>query len=248
MVAEVPSCHPPTLQNQLSAFKGDVSAASSKLSQKRSTTAQSHASSSRPTPIGSPSLANGKSEGKRRLSADLVEAPGPALMSTTSLMTQVVYAVEYLKSKDSAITFQDITNYLSLSRERNSALEHILKTHPKIEYDGKYRYRPLHGIRSAEMLERYLQKSTTAQGLQVKDLKDGWPGAVESIRGLEEQGSLLVTRNKKDNAPRMVFANDPSLIHPVAVEFQQMWHGMKLPQNAGDLRRELIDFGSRRRA
>lgn len=169
------------------------------------------------------------------------------------LMTQVTYAVEYLKQKDKPITFDDIFGYLSIpdiDLQGKRTLEHILKNHVKIDYDrkgangiGSYRFRPIHDVRSGDELLAFLQRQPTAQGILVRELKEGWPGAVDTIELLESEGRILVTRNKKDATPKMVWANDPSLSHKVEKEFTTLWHKVKVPSNAADLRRELIEFG-----
>ena len=171
-------------------------------------------------------------------------------------MTQVTYAIEHLKDRDRSITFKEIVRYLSLSDlddKALSSLEGVLKTHAKIEYHrgdkdgakgtGTFRFRPTHGVRSADELEGYLQRQQTAQGIQVRELREGWPGAVAAIDELESQGRILVTRHKKDGSPRMVWQNDPSLIHHVDPEFQDLWHKVPAPHGLAELRNALIEFG-----
>ena len=92
-------------------------------------------------------------------------------------------------------------------------------------------------------MKAYLQRQTTAAGISVKELKDGWPGAIAEIDALEKQGELLVTRNKKDNMPKMVWPNDPSLAIHVDDDFQNYWHKIRLPANPSDLRLELEKAG-----
>jgi len=74
-----------------------------------------------------------------------------------------------------------------------------------------------------------LQSQTTMTGILVKDLKEGWPGVEQTIDKLEKEGKLLVTRNKKDNHPKMIWANDPSLMHHFDDEFRQIWEKSKIP-------------------
>lgn len=241
------------LAQQMAAFRSEVSSASTKVSQKRTTA---------PNPVPRPSPAPSVSSIASKAAADLKrkrpETPVNVVYSQPAdtgtgrnLMTQVTYAVEYLKTKEKAISFQDIFDYLSIPNiEDKLTLERILNAHSKIEYDpqglggrGGYRFRPPHNVRSADELEAYLQRQTTAQGIQVKELKEGWPGALDAIDTLEEQGKLLVTRNKKDNTAKMVWPNDPSLQHNVDDEFKNLWYKVKLPVETADLRTQLVEFG-----
>ncbi len=167
-------------------------------------------------------------------------------------MSQVVFAVTFLKAKDKPQTLDDIIGYLSLQRKEEnhkSSLKKIFQNHDKIEFDrtgaggkGTYRFRPIHNIRSKDELLGFLQRQTTAQGLSVRDLKDGWPSAEEAIDALEEDGKLLVTRNKKDSHAKMVWPNDPSLTLPVDSDFHSLWHKVRLPE-ASDLTIELERVG-----
>ena len=163
-------------------------------------------------------------------------------------MTKVTYAVTYLKDKETPQTLTDLLLYLSLqyqTEEYKKMIATILINHDKVNYDkrtGTFAYKPIHSIRSAEQLLRYLQSQPTAQGLKVRELRDGWQDAEEAIDTLEAEGKLLVTRNKKDNHPTMVWPNDPSLAFNIDDEFQQMWHKIKLPE-AGALADELEKEG-----
>ena len=120
--------------------------------------------------------------------------------------------------------------------------------HDKVKYvmvDGKdedfFSFRPIHDIRSADQLLGYLQSQRSAQALNVKDLKDGWHGALDAIDDLERQGRLSVTRHKKDDSARFVWLNDPSLFFSIDQEFKTMWQKIKLPEPgalADELERE----------
>lgn len=163
-------------------------------------------------------------------------------------MTKVTYAVAYLKDKDTPQTLENLLLYLSLQwegEEYKKMIATILITHEKVIYDrknGTFSFRPIHNIRSAEQLLRFLQSQPTAQGLKVRELRDGWQAAEDAIDELEAEGKLLVTRNKKDNHPTMVWPNDPSLAFNIDDEFQQIWHKIKLPE-AGALADELEKEG-----
>lgn len=168
-------------------------------------------------------------------------------------MTQITFALEFLKGKDSAVTFRDVWAYLSIpnaTEDDESSIRYILRKHPKVEYEphgldgkGSYRFRPMHNVRSADDLIAFLQKQTTAQGIKVGNLKEGWPGAMDSIDALEREHKLSVTRNKKDNLPKMVWPNDATLMHDVDNEFKTMWHQVSVPSSAADLRQELLAYG-----
>lgn len=150
-------------------------------------------------------------------------------------MVQITYATEFLKSQGTAQALKDILDYLSLQHQAEDykrTITTILRNHPKVIYDSAknlYSYRPLHDIRSEEELLRYLQSQHTAQGLNVRELRDGWPGAEDAINKLEKEGRLLATRNKKDNHAKMVWPDDPSLKFTIDPEFQDMWHKIKVP-------------------
>lgn len=173
-----------------------------------------------------------------------------SINSGREILTQVVYAIDYLRSKERPVPFDDIWNYLSMPPEQTrhrSTLRQALMNHPKTDYNpgppATFQFRPVHNVRNGEELIAYLQKQTTAQGILVKELKDGWPNAITEIEALERKGQLLVTRNKKDNTPKMVWPNDPSLTIHVEDDFQNYWTKIKLPSNPSDMRLELEKAG-----
>ncbi|KAI9838351.1 MAG: hypothetical protein M1819_005619 [Sarea resinae] len=239
------------LQSQLDAFKSDLTSSSSKIANKRTLAAASGPSRTTPSPAPSTASTPSKNDLKRkRPEAPVIPFSQPADTGTgRHIMTQVTYAVEYLKSKDKPQTLKDIFRYLSLHKSdelnRNN-LGKILQQHDRVEFDpaggggeGAFRFRPIHNIRSEDQLLRFLQSQPTAQGLFVRELKDGWPGAIATIDDLERRGKLLVIRNKKDGGAKMVWANDPSLSQHVDTEFQNLWHKIPLPKTAADLMQEL---------
>lgn len=218
---------------QSGGFKASLAAASAKPS-KPSTTTSAKPSPS-PAPSRTSSSATDKLDQKRkRLEASNVVYSQPADTGTGKhVMVQVTYAIEYLKNADTPQNFKDVASYLSLHNhdESKQTVATILKNHDKVVYDpteGTYSYRPLHDIRSEQQLLAYLQRQPTAQGLPVKDLRDGWAGAEEAINKLEAKGKVLATRNR-DNHARMVWPDDPSLKFIIDLEFQDMWHKLRLP-------------------
>ncbi|KAL9001332.1 MAG: hypothetical protein Q9169_000223 [Polycauliona sp. 2 TL-2023] len=226
------------LQNQVKSFNANLGSVASKISNKRIVGAP-------PKPVASPTPSAASDTFKhdlKRKRADLPHVPFSQPADTgvgQHIMTQVTYAIDHLKKRDEPQTFGAILEYLSMQTREESyknALEKILIRHDKVNYQPKregqpalFSFRPAHNIRSAESLVRYLQAQHTAQGLNVKDLRDGWPGAEDTISRLESEGKLLVTRNKKDNHARMVWPNDPSLNFEIDDEFKAIWHKVKLP-------------------
>jgi transcription initiation factor TFIIE subunit beta len=191
---------------------------------------------------------------KRMDTADHVPFSQPATTGTGhERMTQVIYAIDHVKEKDRPLSFDEILGYLSLqhsSEQDIKALHYILKIQSRLEYNrkglngiGSFTYRPIHNVRSEDDLKGFLQKRTTAQGVSVKELKDGWKGADKAIAALERKGEVLVTHLKKDNAPKMVWHNDPTLIHKVDENFHKLWHSIKLPSNPEELRSKLEAAG-----
>lgn len=239
------------LQKQADAFKVDLTSASNKIANKR--TVASAARNAAPSPTPSNSSQPNDLKRKRPEPSNVVYSQPADTGTGRNIMTQVTYAVEYLKSKEAPQSLAQITGYLSLkSPEDRRTIALILRKHERVEYErdqkrnswdaGAYRFRPLHNIRSATELLAYLQSRPTAQGLSVKELKDGWLGAEEAINQLEKKNQILVTRNKKDNHARMVWANDASLSQKVDPQFQTLWLKATLPSKE-DLPGELEQLG-----
>ena len=238
------------LDNQISAFKSNLTSSSNKLSNKRTAAAPSNTTPS-PAPLQASATVKNDLKRKRVEQTSTVYSQPKDTGTGSHIITQVTYALEKLKEKDVPWTWQRLGEYLSLhGREKNygQTLKKILMTHEKVNYqeiDGKgkdlFSFRPIHNIRSADGLLGYLQSQPTAQALSVKDLKDGWHGALEAIDNLERQGKLSVTRHKKDDSARFVWPNDPSLFFSIDQEFKTMWQKIKLPEPgalADELERE----------
>lgn len=241
------------LQKQQEAFRGNVISASSKISNKRTL----GANDAQPTSAPSPSPSNASTTSKNEPIRDKkrkAEPPATNIVYSqpadtgygTDMLTQVQYIIKYLKDKGEAKTFKDILGYLglpafSLTEPKKRILAGILRQHPRIKWKpdptnnnhdwdgGLFEHRPTINVRNSTELLAYLQKKVDAQGVSVKDLKDGWDKAEEGITQLEREHKVLVTRTKKDNHARMVWADDPSLYHPIDLEFANMWKGMELP-------------------
>ncbi|KAJ0425137.1 transcription initiation factor TFIIE, beta subunit [Aspergillus carlsbadensis] len=233
------------LQQQLKSFNaGVVDYAKSMPAQRRFVHNTSAGSSQIPSSNSTPTPNNAASveQKKKRHDPDIVYSQPANTGTGKDIMTQVVFAIEHMKSKGLPLTFSDIVSYLSLQHRANDqgyvqALRSILQVHEKVEYDpkgangeGTFSFRPPHNIRTAEQLLRKLQVQSTGVGMSVRELREGWPNVEDAINKLEKEGKLLVTRNKKDDHAKMVWANDPSLIEHFDDEFKQIWEKIKIPE------------------
>ncbi len=222
---------------QMNAFRAALTDVSSKIS-KRVIVAPAAAT---PSPAPAPASQSSKQDLKHKRPApnNVVYSQPADTGKGKNIMTQVAYAINYLKEKGTPQKLEDLLSYLSVQHRDDDYLRTItmiLKKHEKIEFDpsgfdgkGSYAFRPIHNIRNGDQLLGYLQAQTTAQGLPVRELVEGWPGAEGAIRQLENEHRLLVIRNKKDDHARMVWPDDPTLAHSIDAEFQDFWHKIKLP-------------------
>lgn len=187
----------------------------------------------------------------------------PALTGTgTELGTQMVYAVNHLKEKDKDLSITDIVDHLTrrpVAEQEWVELVENLRKHPRVKWtpdpslteqntrSGTYQHNPvIPGVKSKETLLAYLQAKKDAMLVHVKDLEDGWPKdrLYPAITELERDHKILVVRTKKDNHPRYVWQDDPSLWHEVDQEFQSMWHKTNIPA-LDDINRLLIQAGQK---
>lgn len=225
------------LQSKVQSFNANLGTVAGKISNKRTV-----APPVKPAPSPTPSQASDSSKNdlKRKRPAG-PETPYSQPKDTgvgLQLMTQITYAIEFLKNKTKPQTLFDILSFLSLQTQDDQSkkkIEHVLIYHQKVNYEPKtedtpalFSFRPAYNVRSRESLLQYLQSQRTAEGLSVRELKDGWINCEDEIDKLEAEGKLLVTRNKDKHA-KMVWPNDPSLSFEIDEEFQNIWHKIKLP-------------------
>lgn len=246
------------LEKQQAAFKTDVMSAAPKVASKRNLAATPvSAPSPSPSNASNTSRNENKEAKRKREPANIVYSQPAATGYGNEAFTQVTYVIEFLKRKDDAKTFQEILEYLS----QVNAEEHvkkliiqILKKHDRVRWipdpqskswdSGTFLHRPIINVRTKKDLVAYLQAKPDAQGVSVKDLKDGWPDCEDAINDLEFERKILVTRTKKDSHARMVWSNDPTLVHEIDLEFQEMWRKIELP-SVDDLVRKLMDAGQK---
>ncbi|KAK4166813.1 transcription initiation factor IIE subunit beta [Cladorrhinum sp. PSN259] len=170
----------------------------------------------------------------------------PAMTGTgDSVISQMAYAVSWLRGKDEPQPYNSVLGYLSYTSRPESEQEFFveqMRRHPQIQWipdpnlseqtwrTGKYLHRPaIPGVKSKTTLLGYLQKKTDASGVSVKDLKDGWPDCDTAITELESEHKVLVVRAKKDGVARMVWLDDSSLENEIDPQLKMMWTRVELP-------------------
>jgi transcription initiation factor TFIIE subunit beta len=207
-----------------------------------------------PGGISSPTPSNASSTAGHKRKRPLPAAQqDPQFREVHDWRTHMHFAVEFLKLENKAYTFDEIINYLSLQHDaekRNKVYNGLTKGNPLVQLEkgpkGQllYRFKPKHNVRSADQLRTYLSKRTDARGIAVKDLKEGWPEAIEEINRLEKEGHILVVRHKKPpQDPKTVWHNDASLKTETDSPFKEMWHKIPLPANPDELRQKLEAAG-----
>ncbi|KAF2737087.1 hypothetical protein EJ04DRAFT_510624 [Polyplosphaeria fusca] len=189
----------------------------------------------------------------KRKREDIVHSQPLDTGSGSHIYTQLTYSIDFLRqSPDEWYSLTDLFNHLNIINDPDinrtkSNLENLYK-HPRtenIEYNystNKYRYRPKYNIRDADGLKHHLQNQKSAQGLPVRELKDGWQSVQGDLGKLEKSQEILVTRTKKDNQAKTVWLNDASLMHKMDEGFKADWHDTKLP-NVEELRNTLLKAG-----
>ncbi|OBA19821.1 transcription initiation factor IIE, beta subunit [Metschnikowia bicuspidata var. bicuspidata NRRL YB-4993] len=151
-------------------------------------------------------------------------------VSGAHLSTRLHLAVEYIKQQDTPILVKKLEGYLSF--DITHTLLPLLKEIDRIKYDpatNTLEYMSLHNIRTADDLLNFLRLQPTFKGTSVKELRDGWSGCLEAISKLEEDNKILVLRNKKENAPRLVWANLGGEIGNIDEEFVELWNKIRVP-------------------
>ncbi|KXS99832.1 hypothetical protein AC578_8871 [Pseudocercospora eumusae] len=242
-----------SLQKQLASFKQEYGDATTRNISHSRTAAAAPVRSSTPKPL----VATSSSEAVKRNHDDAFStAPVPAQSHGEEMLTQVHFAIEKLKSnKLEAITFDDLIAYLSLpndAQRRIPLIKRALQDSDRVEFIPKsqtkagkdaFRYRPKHPVTNAEELKDYLAKQTTAQGIPVRELKDGWPDCGPAIDELEKQNFLLATRRKKDNSASMIWQDSPSYHTHISDDFKEFWSKTKLPATENEIRTDLEKAG-----
>jgi transcription initiation factor TFIIE subunit beta len=238
-----------SLQGSLAKFKSEYADATSRNVSQSRPTAPARVSTPKPSTPAPATVDLTKRSHE-------VAFPASSGGSGTELLSQVNYAVGYLKSKNpQALPFDELIRHMSLPLDAQKNIPHIrtaLAGNERVQFISKsesgtghdgFRYRPQHPVTNSEELKNYLARQITARGIPVKELKDGWPGCIPAIDALEKEGAILVTRLTKDNTPKMVWPDSPSYHVHIDDDFREFWNKTKLPPTEGEIRSELEKAG-----
>lgn len=177
---------------------------------------------------------------KKRPKTNIVYSQPADTGTGTNVNTQLVYAIDHLKSTHNPMRLQDIAIVTNTPLETDVVLLEKFKSHDKIIWDPKtdlYSYRHEFSFRNKAALLTEIQRQTKkGGGIPVRALKESWKEAPQAIEELEKEGDVLVTRTVKDGQLRMVFWNeikpdDESGGRQVEKEFFDLWHSLKVPND-----------------
>lgn len=197
------------------------------------------------TPVPAPTTASSESMStpsskKKRPKTNIVYSQPADTGTGTNVNTQLVYAIDHLKSTHNPMRLQDIAIVTNTPLETDVVLLEKFKSHDKIIWDPKtdlYSYRHEFSFRNKAALLTEIQRQTKkGGGIPVRALKESWKEAPQAIEELEKEGDVLVTRTVKDGQLRMVFWNeikpdDESGGRQVEKEFFDLWHSLKVPND-----------------
>lgn len=179
----------------------------------------------------------------------MISSQPESLSTGQEVITNMTYAMQYLKrdGNQAGKTSAELEGYLSLGGPLPPSLVHILRRNERIHYDPQtdiYSFRPVYGVRSAAQLLTMLDKQgpTTAKGLLVKDLREGWPTCLEELDRLEAEGSILLIRQKKDDRPKSVWRSSKEYATTIDAEFVDIFRNVTVP-GRDQLPRELESLG-----
>ncbi|KAF2830322.1 transcription initiation factor IIE, beta subunit [Ophiobolus disseminans] len=203
-----------------------------------------------PSPTPSNTSASGAKRKRPAEGAAVVYSQPQDAGTGEHVYTRLTYTIDYLRETKKWMTFDEIMNYLGVEpqnaqRPQLRVLYQSDSAGNRIAWDAtndKYRYKPKLDIRNPAQLKGYLQNQKSAQGLSIKDLKDGWASVADDIKAMEDKKEVLVKR-AKDGVAKTVWDNDPSLVLTMDPEFLNEWHKIAIPANPDELRTTLMNIG-----
>ncbi|KAG9219268.1 hypothetical protein CCMSSC00406_0001678 [Pleurotus cornucopiae] len=208
-----------------------------------------------PAAVAAPAASSSKEpsseKSSKRAKSNIVYSQPADTGTGTNVNTQLVYAVNYLKSTPNPMRLQDIAIVTNIPLDVDRVLLEKFKAHDKVQWDPKtdlYSYKHEFNFRNKASLLTEIQRQTRkGGGIPVRALKESWKEAPAAIEELEKEGEVLVTRTAKDGQLRMVFWNEIKPTEdsggmPVEKEFIDLWHSLKVPNDV-DLLRQLASEG-----
>ncbi|KAG1733074.1 uncharacterized protein EDB91DRAFT_1238667 [Suillus paluster] len=188
---------------------------------------------SQPISLASTSDATSSATKKKRPKTTTVYSQPADTGTGTNANTQLVYAIDHLKSTHNPMRIQDIAIVTGTPLDTDMVLLQKFKSHDRIRWDTKtdlYSYRPA-------LLTEIQRQTRKGGGIPDRALKESWKEAPQAIEELEKEGEALVTRTVKDGQLRMVFWNeikpdDESGRKQVENEFFDLWYSLKVPNDA----------------
>ncbi|KAF8637747.1 hypothetical protein AX17_002605 [Amanita inopinata Kibby_2008] len=170
---------------------------------------QSSTQSDAPSPSSEPTHSSPK---KKRINTNIVYSQPADTGTGTHVNTQLVYAVNHLKSTHNPMRLQDLAIVTNTPLDADPVLLERFRAHDRVQYDPKtdlYSYKHEFNFRNKVALLTEIQRQTRkGGGLSVRALKESWKEAPQAIEELEKEGEVLVTRTVKDGQLRMVFWNE----------------------------------------
>ena len=159
------------------------------------------------------------------------------------MLSQMQYSIEYLKRNPDGKTTRELEGYLS--KPITPALAHVLKHNERVSYvpaTDTYIYQPVYNVRNAAQLSGVLDAQVVSAGLSVKDLREGWPQALEELDRMEAEGSVLLIRQKKDDRPKTVWHSSVQYATKVDEDFRDVYTKISVPSRE-QVARELASLG-----
>lgn len=166
---------------------------------------------------------------------------------------KAIEAVDRLKLRHpTPQPYQDLINFLfSKIEQSNTELVRLLKLslqrNSQVAYDpvaNTYRYKPPYEIANTEELLAALHGQELYKGIPFNQLKQGWPDCLDTINKLAQEHKIIVTRQKKDKLPKLIWADDPELYVDLNDEFRLIANRVSLP-DVDKIRVELAGMQSR---
>lgn len=169
-------------------------------------------------------------------------------------MRQAVLATDYMKSKpDQSFTFDNLVSYLSIQGNDASFKERLrrgIQGWSSVTYNpkglggkGSFRFKPPYDIKSPDALKGFLQNQRASLPVAVSSLEEGWKDARAALATMQEKKEVLVQWSTKENKPKYVWLDDPTLHHYIDEQFREEWHKVSLPANPDELRAKLEEAG-----